>query len=176
MTPPPPGAPLWSRALPGLALEAAGRCRLGRQGGRDLVLDGLERRADPVAQSREPGRGARSAGARTASFVDQVDVRSSGTCEGEGKRLVCRSASPRIMAAVTATLSERRPAPHGNDERASAAAWTSSGTPADSRPTRMTSSRRRRNPRKAPHPWWSRARGDRPRRDTPRRRARRCGG
>src|SRR5208283_6066917 len=53
---------------------------------------------------------------------------------------VCRSASPAAMAAATATLSERRPGRIGIVRRASAAAWTASGTPADSRPNSRMSS------------------------------------
>ncbi len=53
---------------------------------------------------------------------------------------VCRIASPTAMAAAIATLSERKPGRIGMTSRASAAAWTCSGTPADSRPNIRTSS------------------------------------
>ena len=53
---------------------------------------------------------------------------------------VCRSASPNAMAAAMATLSERKPGLIGITSRASAAAATSSVTPADSRPNSRTSS------------------------------------
>ena len=47
---------------------------------------------------------------------------------------VCLIASPNAMAAVIATLIERKPACIGILSRASAARRTVSGTPADSRP------------------------------------------
>ena len=43
------------------------------------------------------------------------------------------------IAQAIATLSERRPGRIGIVSRASAAAWTASGTPADSRPNSRTS-------------------------------------
>src|SRR4051812_39190429 len=55
-------------------------------------------------------------------------------------RSVCRSASPNAMAAAIATLSERKPGLIGITTRASAAAVTSSVTPADSRPNSRMSS------------------------------------
>jgi hypothetical protein len=55
---------------------------------------------------------------------------------------VCRNASPTAMAAASATFSDRNPLRIGMSKRASAAAWTSVGTPADSRPNKRMSSAR----------------------------------
>ena len=68
-------------------------------------------------------------------FLDRVTHRVSPQMAG----LVCRSASPSAMAAAIATLSERSPGLIGITSRASAAAATSSGTPADSRPNNRMS-------------------------------------
>ena len=140
-SPPPPGLPLWSRRSQGLRSNRPGDVSSAGRGAGHLVLDGLESRADPVPQSREPRRARRSAGGLSGLLrrrSSSVLRKSKG-----GKAPVCRSASPKIMAAVTATLSERNPARMGMISRASAASCTSSGTPADSRPTRMTSSARK---------------------------------
>ena len=56
MTPPPPAAPPWSVRDQGFAREAAGARRVRIERPRGLVLEPLERRADAVAQRREPGR------------------------------------------------------------------------------------------------------------------------
>ena len=58
-----------------------------------------------------------------------------------GRPPVCRSASVSAMVAATATFSERRGARMGMRRRASAAACTASGAPADSRPTTTISPR-----------------------------------
>ncbi len=78
------------------------------------------RPASPPAPRRGPGR-------------------SPGWREAGAAHLSCRNASPSTMAAATATLSERKPGRIGTATRRSAAACTSSGTPADSRPTISTS-------------------------------------
>src|SRR5688572_16960761 len=106
--------------LPGGALEpAGGQIAVTRRG--KLVLQPLEGGADPVAQLLEPR-------ARLALMVRRIGAHDSGNPS-------CRIASPATIAAAIATLSDRRPARIGIRMRRSAAACTSSGTPALSRPS-----------------------------------------
>ena len=106
-------------ALPGRALEAAGRAIGQRAAGGQGVLDGLERRADVVAEPLEPGAGMVLAG---------FERRGVGEGAGHGGNLihwarpfVCRIASPSAIAATIATLIERNPGRIGMSSRASAA-------------------------------------------------------
>ena len=76
MMPPPPGSPLWSLPLPGLALESPRRGLRGGQEAGTLVLERLEGRADPVAQVRE---------CQAGRLFGQVDVgggEAFGPCKG----------------------------------------------------------------------------------------------
>src|SRR6476661_5386093 len=126
-------------AFPGLAFKSPRVGCPGRQRRLDPVLDLLEGGADPVAEGGKPeGRFGLEAVGGVVGGHHGLDV----SREGVGKAPVWRRASPSIMAAVTATLSERNPGRMGISRRASAASWTASGTPADSRPTRMMSSAR----------------------------------
>src|ERR1700749_699370 len=114
--------------LPGLAGEPSGR-EMGERAG-ILVFDLLEFGADAIAQLLEPGACANLA-----------------VCQGvmprhAGNPFVCLNASPSTIAPASATLRERRPSRKGMQSRASAVAWTSSGTPALSRPSRSVSSGR----------------------------------
>src|SRR3954471_1179209 len=108
-------------AVPRRADEASGVARIER--GRRLVLEPFERRADFIAQLFEP---------RPRPRLLLVNRH----CRGIplSPDAVCLNASPNAMAAAMATLSERKPGAIGITSRASAAAATSSGTPADSRP------------------------------------------
>src|SRR5262249_2513821 len=125
-------AAILGRALPGGAHEAAGRAIRQRPG--IGVLQPLEGGADPVAQPREPG--GRPGPSR------RVGRRGAHAAPAAGRPPVWRSASPSTMAAASATLSERIPGRIGTLRRASAAAWTSAGTPALSRPSSSRSSAR----------------------------------
>ena len=91
-------ARLAALALPGLALEAAGRQVAVRAG--ELGLDLLELGADAVAQGFEPG-------ARSSGVCVWIEV---GHAEGVmGYPSVWRRASLNTIAAASATLSERTP-------------------------------------------------------------------
>src|SRR6185369_11954054 len=131
-----------ARAVPAFAREAARR-EVGMRAG-ELVLAGLEGGADAVAQRLEPAR--RLGLLPVARQAHDASGRVCGHCR------VWRSASPRASAAARATFSERAPAASGIATRASAAAWTSAGTPALSRPTIRTSSLRKAKPGRATSP------------------------
>ena len=158
MTPPPPGLPLWSRA-PRVCARIARAMSPRPAAGPPPRPRWPRRRRTACRAEWRTTPGASVCRRSVASFVEGHV----GSPESKGgKAPVCRSASPKIMAAVTATLSERNPGRMGMISRASAASCTSSGTPADSLPTRMTSSGLgRRNPRKGTAPWWWQGRGDR---------------
>ena len=171
-------------ARPGLAREAAGARRVrDRTAPRPRPRAARARRrcgraAPRTRSARRPAGGGRARSrARTGFSGARYGTGGAGGKAPGGKAPVCRSASPRIIAAATATLSERRPGRIGTTMRASAAAWTSSGTPADSRPTRTTSVAleselriRHRRFRRREHEAQAAAR-----RETPRRRARKGG-
>src|SRR5262245_40781806 len=106
--------------VPRLAIEPSGR-QVAMAGGCKLIFQPLEGGADPVAQRLEPGTGL------------LLVVRWIGTHEPGNPS--CRIASPATIAAANATLSDRRPGRSGIRSRRSAAACTSSGTPALSRPS-----------------------------------------
>src|SRR3712207_1822550 len=92
------------RALPGFPLEAAGRVGHREERAGSLGLQPLQRRAEPVAQGPEPGRRF-----RLEPLDDRRIDAHAGSLWRAGNEAVWRRAMPRIMAAATATLSERRP-------------------------------------------------------------------
>src|ERR1700733_6741283 len=99
--------------------------------------------AAPEIAAREPAKHGGPAGVGAFALQGQEDFLDRVTHRAVSfmAKLVCRSASPNAIAAVTATLSERMPGRTGITSRASAALATSSGTPADSRPnSRMSAS------------------------------------
>src|ERR1035437_7382007 len=127
------------RKLPGRSIAAAQRsvgsdkigvAKPARRRGAVLLA------AAPEIAAREAAKHRRAAGMCAFTlqgqkdFLDRVTHRAVSLHCG----LVCRSASPNAIAAAIATLSERKPGWIGITSRASAAATTSSGTPADSRP------------------------------------------
>ncbi len=140
-------------AVPGLALEAAGR-------------RGFRRRTVRAPRPRAPRRRRRYRSRRAANQAGASALRRSivagsachlQTCVvmGASERQPCaarpealglpQAPRPGSSRPTTATLRERRPGRIGIRIRASAAACTSSGTPADSRPSRITSPGRKAN-------------------------------
>ena len=115
MTPPPPGAPLWSLRSHGLRSKRPGS---DASGGRGAVTSSSS--ASKAAQIRSR-RSANQMGAsvcrRSTAAWSVMRLVSGFRKDRDGERRpVCRRASPRIMAAVTATLRERMPGLHGNDD------------------------------------------------------------
>src|SRR5882757_10852972 len=97
--------------------------------------------AAPQVAAREAAKHRRAAGMGAFALQGQKDLLDRVTHHVSSllTERVCRSASPNAMAAAIATLSERRPGLMGMTSRASAAATTSSVTPADSRPNNRIS-------------------------------------
>src|SRR6185312_2504811 len=117
-------------AVPAFARETL------RFAGSELVLDRFERGADAIAQRLEPCPHLYLLGLRFLLFAAHACSPGCST----GRSPVCRNASPNTMEAASATLIERRPGRIGRRTRASAAACTSAGTPALSRPRSSVSS------------------------------------
>src|SRR5690606_12196911 len=126
-------------AFPGRANEPPRRARIKRL--RRIVLQLFERGADRIAQGFKPGPCALLACGQIGGkgAVAHVETRQMlwwrvpcGLSPPDGP--ICLIASLMAMAVLTAILSERIPARIGMNRRKSAVPWTSSGTPADSRP------------------------------------------
>ncbi len=106
------------RSIPGGIVEPRVRSR--------LALDGFELGADHVAQAFKPG---------ACCLLLVVELHHSSP----GQPLVCRKASPKAIAAATATFNDRRPGTSGIRTTKSAAASTSAGSPRDSAPSNRVS-------------------------------------
>ena len=118
--------------------DEVGVAKLAGRGGAVLLA------AAPQVAAGETAKHRRAAGMGAFALQGQKDFldRVTHHLSLNAAEPVCRSASPSAMAAAIATLSERKSGLIGITSRASAAAATSSGTPADSRPNSRTSSRR----------------------------------
>src|SRR5579863_2419523 len=118
-------------ALPGRDDERARRAIRRRERAGTIALQSFEGRANLRLQRLEPRL--RLSLMRRGLAVRRVHV------SHPSSTLICRIASPRTMAAATATFKERSGARIGMRTLTSAASRTSSGTPIDSRPTRRIS-------------------------------------
>src|SRR5437660_4630600 len=124
-----PGRPAMIDAIP-TRLEETRRCPAPRPRGiQRFSLDDLERIDDALLQCLEPD---------SCGVLPCFEKPAQHDTLRWTER-ICRRASPATIAAAIATLRERKPGSIGTRTQASAATCTSSGTPADSRPTRRMS-------------------------------------
>ena len=119
MTPPPPGAPPWSLRSHGVRSKRPGS---DASGGRGAVTSSSSvSKAAQIRSRRSANQMGASVCRRSTAFVSVMMSSQVSVGPGWGKAFVCRKASPRIMAAVTATFRDRMPACIGTTTLASAA-------------------------------------------------------